>query len=120
MLSKLYVGNQIISDKVKTSPLSFEGDNIVTHKLLNGEKVIQHIGELSQVIEVICYMSEANKEIFDLAFKEVSLISLKRYDDFYSGHISEVPASEIFVDSAIKENRFHEVKFTLNIDGDNH
>lgn len=118
MISKLYIDSTVISDMVRTSSPSFEGDNIVTTKLLNGKKIIQHIGELSQIIEVTCVMNATNKEIFDDSFKRVGIFTLKRYGLFYNGYISEYAPFELIRDSYNSDNRLYEATFVLNVEGD--
>lgn len=122
-MSELYVYNKlsspsIISGKVKTSSPLFENDNIVIIKLLSGKKVIQHIGEISQTIEISCIVSRVQKELLNETYRNGGMFLLKRYGENIVGYVSEPPTTEPFALSIHDNKRTWIMNFTLNVDGD--
>lgn len=117
-MSKLYLGDTLISDKVRTSSPNFEGDNVITHRLLNGKKNIQNIGELSQTVEVSCLVTEDQKDLIDRAIERVEMFRLARYGVYLYGFINDYPSIEQFRNSLTRDDRLYKADFILNVEDD--
>lgn len=112
-MSKLYIGNILISSIVSTSPPTSEGGTTVSFQTLDGKKYIQQIGVPAEYMDVECIISESSKVTLDKAFSEVGAVRVNRYGINYLGYMEEPPSYERVQNSMSDTKRLYRAGLRL-------